>query len=93
MFVTRRSSKKGGEIPLLQNRGEGDDLPEGWHLSDVQSLIIDIQNGFSKRASSVGKETVVLRLADIVNKTLSLTKLRKIKMSFAEIEKKRTTKK
>jgi type I restriction enzyme S subunit len=71
----------------LQDVDNGEDLPIGWRRSYVDSLIKDIQNGFSRRTSSTGKDTVVIRLADIVDQTISATKIRTIKMSAYEIEK------
>lgn len=67
--------------------GEGDELPEGWDDMELGALIHDIQNGLSRRSSSSGKDTVVLRLADIVNQRISLSKQRAIKLSTNEIEK------
>jgi type I restriction enzyme, S subunit len=45
LFVTRRSSKKGGETPPLQNRGEREDLPEGWHWAPLNQLCSAITDG------------------------------------------------
>lgn len=62
-------------------------LPIGWEWVRFGTLVLEYQNGLSKRRSSVGTETVVLRLADIRNNEISLSETRSIQLSKEEIEK------
>ena len=66
--------------------GEGE-LPEGWRWVKWGDLISLAQNGFGKRRSDSGKPTIVLRLADIVDKNISLENVRRIGATDDEINK------
>lgn len=60
-------------------------LPKNWTWTELDNLVLESQNGISKRKGTVGIETVVLRLADISDFTLSQRSLRKILCDNREI--------
>jgi type I restriction enzyme S subunit len=62
------------------------ELPEGWCWASFEELYFNAQNGISKRNSSTGSPTNVLRLADIENGLISDFNARQIKLTESEIE-------
>jgi type I restriction enzyme S subunit len=62
-------------------------LPIEWGHTRLESHILSMQNGLSKRSSDLGSNTVVLRLADIFNGMLLSSSKREIKLTNTEIEK------
>jgi type I restriction enzyme S subunit len=59
-------------------------LPQGWEWVRLGSLSPEFQNGISKRGSSDGRDTIVLRLADIVGNEVSLEDTRSIRLNENE---------
>ena len=62
-------------------------IPQNWTLSHLGDVVFDFQNGLSKRRSTVGDPTPVLRLADIDNGEISKAELREIQLTEKEIAK------
>ena len=62
------------------------ELPGGWCWAAFEELYFNAQNGISKRNSSLGSLTNVLRLADIENGRISDFNSRQIKLTELEIE-------
>lgn len=60
-------------------------LPKGWTVEYLINLVLDFQNGFTKRKAEEGKLIPVLRLADIKNGHISEDSLREIPMTSSEI--------
>lgn len=60
-------------------------LPQTWAWTDLDNLILESQNGISKRRGESGVETIVLRLADISTFALVKQNLRTIVCSSKEI--------
>jgi type I restriction enzyme S subunit len=56
-------------------------IPRGWTCLRLYDLVIDFQNGVSKRKSSEGKPTAVIRLADIKSGELTTETLREIALT------------
>jgi len=65
----------------------GSNLPSGWVKAKFEQLVRFSQNGISKRSSNIGSATVVLRLADIVEGSISLDDTRRISLTKEEIQK------
>jgi type I restriction enzyme, S subunit len=63
------------------------ELPQGWQSVRWGQLISIAQNGFGKRRSASGNPTIVLRLADIIDKDISLENVRRIGATDDEIKK------
>ncbi|RDH84321.1 MAG: type I restriction endonuclease subunit S [endosymbiont of Escarpia spicata] len=63
------------------------DLPFGWEWVRLGALSPDFQNGASSRGDKEGKETVVLRLADIDNWRISLAEPRSLTIAESSINK------
>lgn len=59
-------------------------LPQGWEWVRLGSLSPEFQNGISKRSATDGRETIVLRLADIVGNEVSLEDTRSIRLNESE---------
>jgi type I restriction enzyme S subunit len=80
-------SKKLKYLPPIDSDEISFQLPNGWIIERLGHLIIDFQNGISKRKSDVGEPIPVLRLADIKNGQLVQDSLRKIKLTEKETNK------
>ena len=63
------------------------DIPQGWATEYLINLVLDFQNGISKRNSNKGELIPVLRLADIKNGQLSEASLREIALTSDEVNK------
>jgi type I restriction enzyme S subunit len=74
---------------LLENRGieSSGELPEGWRWAKWGELVSLAQNGFGKRRSDSGMPTIVLRLADVTDRNISLENVRRVGATQDEIKK------
>src|SRR5437763_5929189 len=72
-------------VEVIEER-VGDDLPRGWAWARLGSLVCLAQNGLSKRRSNEGVPSIVLRLADIRDGTISLENVRRIDLANSELE-------
>ena len=85
--LVKGKSKKLKNLPPIESDEMSFQLPKGWIIERLGHLIIDFQNGISKRKSEVGEPIPVLRLADIKNGQLIQDSLREIKLTEKETEK------
>jgi type I restriction enzyme S subunit len=60
------------------------ELPKGWEWVRLESFMPEYQNGISKRGASIGIETIVVRLADIIRNEISLINTRRIRLTEQE---------
>lgn len=60
------------------------ELPKGWTLEYLVNIVLDFQNGTSKRNSIIGEPVPVLRLADIKNGKLCEDSVREINLTKQE---------
>jgi len=67
------------------------DIPQGWATEYLINLVLDFQNGISKRSSNKGEPVPVLRLADIKDGQLSEASLREIALTSDEVKKYKVT--
>jgi len=74
-------------FPALLKTDEPFPLPENWIWVRLGELAPEFQNGLSKRQGTSGDETIVLRLADVVNFEIFINTPRKILMTTSEREK------
>lgn len=61
------------------------EIPDSWCWCRLES-IIELTNGISKRRGTGGIDTIVLRLADLVEDTISFTQTRRINLIKKEID-------
>jgi len=80
----KRLGSKYKELPP-PDTAELPELPEGWAWANFELLISLAQNGFGKRSSREGNPIIVLRLADIVGGTISLSNTRRICAAETEV--------
>ena len=62
-------------------------LPYQWKWTTITHLSPEFQNGASSRGDANGINVIVLRLADIINKRISLKDIRRIPINHKDIEK------
>lgn len=62
-------------------------IPNSWKWVRLGELMPEFQNGLAKRGALSGKETTVLRLADVTSNRISLADTRAIKLSDDERKK------
>ncbi|QRX81821.1 restriction endonuclease subunit S [Glaciimonas sp. PAMC28666] len=94
-LLARLKSEKSKSIPLGQIKKEkpisNDEkqfrLPDEWEWVRLEDLMPEFQNGASSRGDSDGKSVVVLRLADIKNRRISLDEPRELLISSNTIDK------
>ena len=55
-----------------------------WEETTIKSIVLSYKNGLSKRSGKEGKETVVLRLADLCNHKIIRDNIREIKITDNE---------
>ena len=67
-------------------RKQNDVADDSWEDKMFDSCIKKMQNGLSKRSGEEGKETVVLRLANLGETNFDISDLRTIKLTEKEIE-------
>jgi len=83
--LAQENKKKFEVMPPISNELAPSRLPEGWTMEYLGNLVINFQNGFTKRKGDEGKPIPVLRLADIKNGSISQDSLREIPMTASEI--------
>ena len=57
-----------------------------WEETTIKSIVLSYKNGLSKRSGKEGKETVVLRLADLCNHKIIRDNIREIKITDNEAQ-------
>lgn len=63
------------------------EIPAGWLWLRLHALLPEFQNGVSSRGDKEGKPVVVLRLADITNRRISLASTRELTIASHDISK------
>lgn len=86
-LVDEKKIKKPKSLPPIKPEEVPYMLPHGWEWVRLGNLNPEYQNGISKRGSSDGRETIVLRLADIVGNEVSLDNTRSIQLTEKELYK------
>ncbi|PZV16083.1 MAG: restriction endonuclease subunit S, partial [Leptolyngbya sp.] len=86
-LVKEGKIKKAKQLPEIQPEEVPYEIPIGWEWVRLADLFPDFQNGLSKRSSKEGIETIVIRLADIKNRDISLDETRSIELLEEEVEK------
>ncbi|KFI21275.1 hypothetical protein HW44_15755 [Nitrosococcus oceani] len=86
-LVEEKKIKKPKSLPPIKPEEVPYELPRGWEWVRLGNLNPEYQNGISKRGSSDGCETIVLRLADIVGNEVSLDNTRSIQLTEKELYK------
>jgi len=79
--------KKDKPLPPITEDEKPFDLPKGWEWVRLGNLMPEYQNGASSRGDSDGSPVVVLRLADIKDRSISLAEPRELIISPSMIEK------
>ncbi|ALQ50705.1 restriction endonuclease subunit S [Nitrosomonas ureae] len=82
--------EKGGPGGIQQEISKEEkpfELPQGWEWVRLEDLMLEFQNGVSSRGDSDGCRVIVLRLADIKNRQISLEEPRELLISQNMIEK------
>ncbi|HKI55428.1 MAG TPA: restriction endonuclease subunit S [Anaerolineales bacterium] len=79
-LIKEKKIKKQKPLPAISEEEIPFELPHGWECSRLADLLPKFQNGASSRGDKEGKETVVLRLADIKNWKISLDDTRSLVM-------------
>jgi type I restriction enzyme S subunit len=86
-LIKEKQSAKAEPLPLIEAEAIPLELPKGWIVERLGNLVLDLQNGISKRKSDNGAPIPVLRLADIKVRQLSEDSLREILLTPNEITK------
>ena len=76
--------KVGSEVKCIETEIPFE-VPDGWAWCRLKS-IIELTNGISKRKGADGINTIVLRLADLVEDTINLKETRRINLTKKEID-------
>jgi type I restriction enzyme S subunit len=76
--------KKNKSFFSIETEEIPNELPKGWTLEYLRNIVLDFQNGTSKRDSSAGKPIPVLRLADIKSGKLCENSVREINLTEKE---------
>ncbi|EMS9950606.1 restriction endonuclease subunit S [Enterobacter hormaechei subsp. xiangfangensis] len=86
-LVKEGKIKKQKPLPPVSDEEKSFELPDGWEWTTMQGLYPEFQNGLSSRGSSSGKDSVVIRLADIKNWKVSFADTRAIAITDSEKQK------
>ena len=86
-LVKEGKIKKQKTLPPISEDEKPFELPDGWEWTTMQGLYPEFQNGLSSRGSSSGKDSVVIRLADIKNWKVSFADTRAIAITDSEKQK------
>ncbi|NYV41101.1 restriction endonuclease subunit S [Cronobacter sakazakii] len=86
-LVKEGKIKKQKTLPPISEDEKPFGLPDGWEWTTMQGLYPEFQNGLSSRGSSSGKDSVVIRLADIKNWKVSFADTRAIAITDSEKQK------
>jgi type I restriction enzyme S subunit len=84
-MIKEKQIGKSEPLPPIEPYAIPIELPKGWSVERLGNLVLDLQNGISKRKSDSGEPTPVLRLADIKVGQLSENSLREIRLTSNEI--------
>ena len=90
ILTDRRAKWNGSEKykePGVPDSSNLPELPQNWTWCNLEPLVLSYQNGLSKRRSTSGTATNVLRLADIQTGRISSSSPRAILLLEAEIKK------
>jgi type I restriction enzyme S subunit len=90
-LVKAKQIKKSKPLPPVEADEVPFGLPVGWSVARLGEIVLDFQNGLSKRKSDKGQPVPVLRLADIKNGRISESDLRHIKLTETELQKYRAS--
>lgn len=85
-LIKDKKIKKQKPLPVITNEEKMFELPVGWASCRLAELIPQFQNGASSRGDNDGKDTIVLRLADIKKWEVSLADTRSIVINEKSIE-------
>lgn len=77
-LIKDKKIKKQKPLPEISEDEKPFELPEGWESCRLMDLVPQFQNGASSRGDKEGRDTIVLRLADINNWRVSLKDTRSI---------------
>ncbi len=77
-LVKEKKIKRQKPLPAISDAEKTFNLPDGWEWCRLAELVPQFQNGASSRGDKDGKNTVVLRLADIKNWQVSLEDTRSL---------------
>ena len=86
-LIAEGKIKKDKLLPPIADDEKPFELPQGWEWIGLSDLMPEFQNGVSSRGDKGGKPTIVLRLADIKNRCISLDDTRTIPINSRDIEK------
>lgn len=86
-LVKEGKIKKQKPLPPVSNEEKSFELPDGWEWTTMQGLYPEFQNGLSSRGSSSGKDSIVIRLADIKDWKVSFADTRAIAITDSEKQK------
>lgn len=79
--------KKQKTLSLVSDQEKPFELPDSWEWTTMQGLYPEFQNGLSSRGSPLGKDSIVIRLADIKNWKVSFADTREIAITDSESKK------
>ncbi|MEM7978459.1 restriction endonuclease subunit S [Morganella morganii] len=86
-LVKQGKIKKQKPLPPVSDEEKSFELPDGWEWTTMQGLYPEFQNGLSSRGSSSGKDSIVIRLADIKDWKVSFADTRAIAITDSEKQK------
>lgn len=86
-LVKEGKIKKQKPLPPMNDEEKSFELPDGWEWTKIQGLYPEFQNGLSSRGSSSGKDSIVIRLADIKDWKVSFADTRAIAITDSEKQK------
>ena len=84
-LIADKIIKKQKTLPAISENEKPFELPNGWAVCNLSSLIPQFQNGASSRGDKSGQDVIVLRLADIKNWQVSLQDTRSIQIQEKSI--------
>ena len=84
-LIADKIIKKQKTLPAISENEKPFQLPNGWAVCNLSSLIPQFQNGASSRGDKSGQDVIVLRLADIKNWQVSLQDTRSIQIQEKSI--------
>jgi type I restriction enzyme S subunit len=86
-LIAEGKIKKAKPLPPITDEDKPFGLPNIWEWVRLEDLMAEFQNGASSRGDSDGESVVVLRLADIKDRCISLEEPRELLISPNMIEK------
>lgn len=85
--TTRRSKSTFPQTTEIEDNEKPFELPAKWEWLRLGELLPEFQNGASSRGDKGGKPVIVIRLADINNRRISLQQTREIPIDSKDISK------